>query len=89
MADETSERGPLKTLDIPDEHVLAVDVEKRIIGLRVIRYNEVVEHPAYGRMMFLPGAFIAPNPASVRLRMDHANPPTGIGMARSGQGANP
>lgn len=73
--------GPVKTLDLPDEHVLAVDTEKRILGLRIIRYNEVVEHPAYGRMLFLPGAFIVPGgPSSVRLRMDHEDPPTGLGV---------
>jgi hypothetical protein len=74
--------GPLKTLDLPDEHVLAVNSEKRILGLRVIRYNEVVDHPHYGRMLFLPGAFILPSgPQGVRLRMDHADPPTGLGVA--------
>jgi hypothetical protein len=74
--------GPLKTLDLPDEHTLSVDVEKRILGLRVIRYNEVVDHPHYGRMLFLPGAFITPGGAAgVRLRMDHEDPPTGLGVA--------
>ncbi|HEY3434505.1 MAG TPA: hypothetical protein VGK41_02525, partial [Solirubrobacterales bacterium] len=74
--------GPVKTLDLPDEHVLSVDTERRILGLRVIRYNEVVEHPHYGRMLFLPGAFIVPGgPAGVRLRMDHDDPPTGLGVA--------
>jgi hypothetical protein len=74
--------GPVKTLDLPDEHVLSVDTERRILGLRVIRYNEVVEHPHYGRMLFLPGAFIVPGgPSGVRLRMDHDDPPTGLGVA--------
>ncbi len=75
---EPVELGPMKTLDMPDEHVMAVDAEKRILGLRVVRYNEVVDHPAYGRMMFLQGAFLQPTPGSVRLRMDHQNPPTGV-----------
>ena len=73
--------GPVKTLDLPEEHVLAVDVQKRIIGLRVVRYNEVVEHPYYGRLLFQPGAFVRPTPAIVRLRMDHEDPPTVIGIA--------
>jgi len=74
--------GPVKTLDLADEHTLAVDAEKRILGLRVIRYNEVVEHPHYGRMLFMPGAFVTPSdPASIRLRMDHEDPPTGLGLS--------
>lgn len=76
----TASLGPVKTLDLADEHVLSVDAEKRILGLRVIRYNEVVEHPMYGRMLFQPGAFGKPDPQSVRLRMDHEDPPTGLGM---------
>jgi phage head maturation protease len=71
----------IKTLDLTGEHVLAVDAEKRILGLRVIRYNEVVEHPAYGRLLFLPGAFVKPDPSQVRLRMDHEDPPTGLGVS--------
>lgn len=78
---EPEPAGPIKTLDLPDEHALAVDVEKRILGLRVVRYNEVVEHPVYGRLLFLPGAFGAPDPTLVRLRMDHHDPPTGLGFA--------
>jgi hypothetical protein len=78
---EEIEPTPLRTLDLPGEHVLTVDAEQRILGLRVIRYNEVVDHPMYGRMLFQPGAFVKPSPASVRLRMDHADPPTGIGLA--------
>jgi phage head maturation protease len=73
--------GPVKTLDLPDEHVLAVDSEKRILALRVVRYNEVVDHPAYGRMLFLPGAFAPVEPSRVRLRSDHEDPPTGVGTA--------
>lgn len=73
--------GAIKTLDLPDEHALAVDAEKRILGLRILRYNEVVEHPMYGRMLFRPGAFGAPDPQAVRLRMDHEDPPTGLGLA--------
>jgi hypothetical protein len=78
---ELATLGPVKTLDLADEHVLSVDAEKRILGLRVIRYNEVVDHPVYGRMLFEQGAFGKPNPAEVRLRMDHEDPPTGLGMA--------
>jgi hypothetical protein len=73
--------GPIKTLDLADEHVLSVDAEKRILGLRVIRYGEVVEHPVYGRLLFEPGAFVKPSPGNVRLRMDHADPPTGLNVA--------
>ena len=78
---EAPELGPVKTLDLADEHVLSVDKAKRILGLRIIRYNEVVSHPHYGRLLFLPGAFVTPNPADVRLRMDHEDPPTGLGVA--------
>lgn len=73
--------GPVKTLDLPDEHVLSVDTEKRILALRVVRYNEVVDHPAYGRMLFLPGAFGAVDATKVRLRSDHEDPPTGVGLS--------
>jgi phage head maturation protease len=79
--DDLPPTGELITLDLPDEHLLSVDSEKRIIGLRVVPYNVVAEHPAYGRLMFLPGAFSRPDPARVRLRMDHEDPPTGIGVA--------
>ena len=78
---EVTDLGPIKTLDMPDEHVLAVDSSKRILGLRVLRYNEVVDHPHYGPMLFQPGAFGTPDPAAIRLRMDHDDPPTGIGLA--------
>ena len=74
------ELGPVKTFDLPDEHVLSVDAQKRILGLRVIRYNEVVDHPFYGRMLFKPGAFGDVDPTQIRLRMDHDDPPTGIGI---------
>ena len=81
-AEPTSEDlGPVKTFDLPEEHVLKVDAQKRVIGLRVIRYNEVVEHPYYGRMLFRPGAFGSVDPAQIRLRMDHEDPPTGLGIA--------
>ncbi|MEO8247203.1 MAG: hypothetical protein ABI622_08825 [Chloroflexota bacterium] len=73
--------GPLKQLDFPDEHVLAVDTEKRQMRLRVLRYDEVVTHPAYGRMLFQRGVFGAVDPSQVRARMDHEDPPTGLGIA--------
>lgn len=78
---EVEVSGPVKTLDLSDEHVLSVNSEKRIIGLRVVRYNEVVEHPIYGRLLFEPGAFVKRDSSQVRLRMDHQNPPTGVGVA--------
>lgn len=86
---EITDLGPLKTFDLPDEHVLSVDAEKRILGLRVLRYNEVVEHPMYGRMLFKPGAFVTPIPAEIRLRMDHDDPPTGIGLSYRDEPAGP
>lgn len=78
---EPIELGPVKTLDLPDEHLLSVDAEKRILGLRVIPYNVVAEHPMYGRMLFQPGAFGRVTASHVRLRMDHEDPPTGLGMS--------
>ena len=78
---EAPELGPVKTFDLPDEHVLKVDAQKRVLGLRIIRYDEVVEHPAYGRLLFRPGAFGTVDPSQIRLRMDHDDPPTGIGIA--------
>lgn len=80
-APQVAELGPVKTFDLPDEHVLKVDAQKRILGLRVIRYNEVVDHPYYGRLLFRPGVFGTVDPSQIRLRMDHDDPPTGIGIA--------
>ena len=37
VVEKTASLGPVKTLDLPEQHVLSVDTEKRILGLRVIR----------------------------------------------------
>lgn len=71
----------LLTLDIPNDGLETLSVRERRIGLRIIPYNVVAEHPAYGALLFEPGAFGKVDPASVRLRMDHADPPTGLGLA--------
>ena len=73
--------APIKTLDLPDDHQLSVNAEQRRLGLRIVPYGVVAEHPMYGPLMFEPGAFGTPDPARVRLRMDHEDPPTGLGMS--------
>ena len=72
---------PLKTLDLPDDHLLAVNAQQRRLGLRIVPYGVVAEHPAYGPLLFQPGAFGDVQPDKVRLRMDHEDPPTGLGTS--------
>jgi phage head maturation protease len=73
----------VRTLDLADEHVLTVDAAKRILGLQIMPYGVVAEHPQYGRLLFEPGCFGTPDPSAVRLRMDHEDPPTGLGVSFS------
>ncbi len=75
--------GELKTLTLQElgGEVITLSLDKRIIGLKVMPYDVIAEHPMYGKLLFKPGAFGEVNPADIRLRMDHADPPTGLGRS--------
>ncbi len=77
--DETEELGEHRELDIEAEYT-TLSVSERRLGLKLLTYNSVVES-RYGPIMFEPKAFGAVDPKSVRLRMDHADPPTGLGQS--------
>jgi HK97 family phage major capsid protein len=71
--------GPIIHLNFPDERLTTLSVPQRRLGLRAVPYGVVAEHPVYGRLMFEQGAFGKVDPTTVRLRMDHEDPPTGVG----------
>ncbi len=75
MADETVEHI---TLELDDPEV-TLSVGQRRLGIRIVPYDTVAVHPRYGALMFRKGAFGDVVPSDVRLRMDHADPPTGAG----------
>ena len=68
-------------LDIPDAGLETLSVSQRKLGLRIIPYGVIAEHPIYGALLFEQGAFGEVDPHRVRLRMDHADPPTGLGSS--------
>lgn len=67
------------TLTVDNDTLHTLSVSQRRMGLRLLPYNTVAVHPKYGALMFEPGAFGAVDAADVRLRMDHEDPPTGLG----------
>ncbi|HZD67754.1 MAG TPA: hypothetical protein VFA45_02180, partial [Actinomycetes bacterium] len=79
------ELGQHVTLDLPETELTTLSLPQRRMGLRLLEYNKVVTHPRYGPLMFEPGAFVTDlhsgsvDPVVVRLRMDHEDPPTGLG----------
>lgn len=83
-ADLTSETalGEPITLDLQME-IQTLSIPERRLGLRIVPYDTVAVHPHYGAIMFQRGAFGEVDPATVRLRMDHADPPTGVGRTFS------
>jgi hypothetical protein len=76
---ESAPPGDLITLELPDEQLMTLSVADRKLGVRIVPYNIVATHPRYGPLLFEPGAFGDVNPHDVRLRMDHQDPPTGLG----------
>jgi len=74
-----AEDAQLITLDLPDEQLQTLSIKDRKLGVRIVPFNTVANHPVYGALMFEPGAFGEVSPAAVRLRMDHQDPPTGLG----------
>jgi phage head maturation protease len=80
MADTDTTLPPdeMLHLDLPAEAVSKLSRAKRILGLRIAPYGVVAES-RYGPLMFERGAFGDVDPREVRLRMDHADPPTGTG----------
>jgi HK97 family phage prohead protease/HK97 family phage major capsid protein len=60
-------------LEVRSEH-------KRELGLFIVPWETVVD-TNLGPEMFMRGAFSGIDPSSVRLRMDHQDPPTGRGLA--------
>ena len=75
---ELETTGEVIRLDV-DTELVTLSVPQRKMGLRVVPYNVIARHPHYGALMFEPGAFGTVDPSKVRLRMDHEDPPTGIG----------
>lgn len=79
--------GEHVTLNVPETELATLSLSQRRLGLRLLEYNKVVTHPRYGALMFEPGAFFTDertgvvDPSAVRLRMDHEDPPTGLGRA--------
>jgi phage head maturation protease len=73
--------GTLKTLTLAQTggEVVELSVAQRLIGLKVMPYDVIAEHPVYGKLLFKQGAFGAVDPTQIRLRMDHEDPPTGLG----------
>lgn len=74
----------IRTLDVANDTLQVLSLGQRRIGLRLLPYNKVAVHPVYGALMFEPGAFVGPDmgpidPKAIRLRMDHQDPPTGLG----------
>lgn len=67
------------TLSVDNDTLQTLSRAQRRLGLRLLPYNKVAFHPRYGHLMFEPGAFGDVQAPAVRLRMDHEDPPTGLG----------
>ena len=63
-----------------DAEIEVRDITKREIGVRIVPWDTVID-TAQGAEEFKRGAFEGTDPARVVLRMDHQNPPAGIGLS--------
>ena len=63
-----------------DAEIEVRDVSKREIGVRIVPWDVVID-TAQGPEEFKRGAFAEVDPRKVVLRMDHQNPPAGIGLS--------
>ncbi len=72
--------GELKQLSLGADAVVELSMSQRILGLKAIPYGVVAESQ-YGKVMFQQGAFGEVDASKVRLRMDHEDPPTGLGKS--------
>lgn len=87
--EQAPDLGAGLTLDVPTSELETLSIRERRIGLRLLTYNQVAVHPRYGALMFEPGAFGPVDARTVRLRMDHEDPPTGLGTAFDDRGDAP
>lgn len=78
LQDDLLTLSDIKTLDLPDSQLETLSIGQRVLGLMAVPYDVVAES-RYGKIMFKQGAFGDVDPTQVRLRMDHADPPTGLG----------
>jgi HK97 family phage prohead protease/HK97 family phage major capsid protein len=79
LASHAEAMGMMETRELTGE-IEVRDIAKRELGLFIVPWDTVVE-TNLGPEMFVRGAFDEVDPTRVRLRMDHANPPTGKGIS--------
>ena len=77
MSETIDDSSEMKYLALGDDALETLSMGQRIIGLKAVPYG-VVADSRYGKIMFEKGAFGDVDPADVRLRMDHEDPPTGL-----------
>jgi HK97 family phage prohead protease/HK97 family phage major capsid protein len=70
---------PLQTREIPAVLELR-DMQKRELGIHIVPWDTIIQ-TNLGSEMFVKGAFDDINPATVRLRMSHMDPPAGKGIS--------
>lgn len=73
-----TETPELKVLDLVGSALETLSMSQRLIELKAVPYD-VVADSRYGKLLFKRGAFGDVEPTDIRLRMDHVDPPTGLG----------